>query len=158
MDHLKTFEAQSNDYYREVSREDYLDMRWDQTRRYKSEVSSERELSEIESHCAKALSDRELVVPLRVQRRPVMLNPRTFEEDFVTDAKWGLIEDGKFTRYFLMIAKCVYKDDEPWWAVHFIKDDSDTSNTEMHTGRFFICDGWWGLLKMIADQVPESRV
>jgi hypothetical protein len=150
MDHLKTFETQSNDYYREVSREDYKDMRWDQTGRYESEVTSERELTEIESHCAKALSDRELVMPLRVQRRPVMLNPRTFEEDFVTDAKWGVIENNKLTRYLLVITKCVYKDDEPWWAVHI--------NTGMHTGRFFICDGWWGLLKMIADQLPESRV
>jgi len=151
MDHLKTFEAQSNDYYREVSKEDYLAIKWNSSGRHMSEQFDDRDMVDIESHCAKVLSGRRLVVPLVVRRQPVMLNPQTFDQEYTTTVKWGVIELGKFRRYFMTITKIVDKDDEPWWAVSFSKYSGEwaTEGTQL----FFICDGMWGLRRMIADQV-----
>lgn len=157
MNHLKAFEAHSDEYYREVSKEDYLDIRWYRDRRYRnrSERLDNREVAEIESHCAKALSGRKLLVPIQVKTPQEMINPRTHDQEFLTPVRWSVIEHGKLKHYFMYISKCVDNDDEPWWAVHLFAGTPDGSRSGLVPvdPRFFICDGMWGLRRMIADQV-----
>ncbi len=159
MNHLKSFEAQSNEYYMEVSKEDYFALRWDPTGRHRSVKLDDRELADIESHVTKALSDRTLVVSFRDTFQGVMVNPKTFGDDFFTNAVCSALDLGRYRKFIMTISKCVFMDDEPFWAVRFFEPSncSRVGVTKEGTERFFICDGMWGLRRMIADELPGPR-
>ena len=153
MNHLKAFEAQSNEYYREVSHDDYLALKWDPTGRYRTKIIDRREMADID----KALG--QTPASLKKTNQGVMVNPVTFDTDYFTIIELGSLKLGRYRKYTMTISKCAFMDDEPFWAVHLVQSPEVLIpfSVPETTHRYFICDGIEGLRKMIAQELPGTQ-